>query len=399
MTNDSSRSSLLPGFVAGIVGALVVQTLWVRLPSLPTTPSTPGEPIVVETPRGEAPSVETVVERVNPAVVSVIVSKDVPVYESYTESIPSPFSPFFGGGNSFVIPRQRQNGTKEQEVGGGSGFLISADGSIVTNNHVVADDAAKYKVVRSDGTEYAATVVAKDAVLDVAVLKIEAKDLPFLAFGDSDALKAGQTVVAIGNPLNEFRNTVSVGVVSGLARRITAGSAQGTEQLEGLIQTDAAINPGNSGGPLLNLKGEVIGVNVAVAGGAENIGFALAANQVKTAVDSILKNGRVVRPYVGVRYLAVNKQVQEKYQLPVNQGAYVFSGSDAPAVLPNSPAQKAGIRVGDIITQVNGDTLDENHSLANRIRGAAVGDIITLTVRRGEETLQVKLTLEELPKP
>lgn len=389
---------MFPSFAAGILGALLVQTLWVRIPRAPMAPPAPGEPITVETPRGETPSVETVVESVNPAVVSIIVSKDVPVYESYSETVPSPFGQFFGGGGAITIPRQRQNGTKEQEVGGGSGFIISADGSVVTNNHVVADDNAKYKVVLSDGTEYPATIVAKDSVMDIAVVKIEAKNLPFLKFGDSELLKPGQTVVAIGNPLNEFRNTVSVGVVSGLARSITAGSSQGAEQLEGLIQTDAAINPGNSGGPLLNLNGEVIGVNVAVAGGAENIGFALAANQVKTAVDSIVKNGRVIRPYIGVRYTQITKAVQEKYQLPVSEGAYIFSGSDAPAVLPNSPAQKAGLRVGDIITKVNGQALDTKHPLTILVRGKAVGDTVTLTVRRGEETVEIKLVLEELPK-
>jgi serine protease Do len=230
------------------------------------------------------------VKKANPAVVAITVSKNVPVYERYWERVPSPFSDFFwddfwGG---FIIPQLRQKGVELREVGGGSGFLVSADGYIVTNHHVVSDEGAEYAVFTNDGKKYDANVIARDSVLDLAVIKINGSNFPYLSFGDSDKLELGQTVIAIGNALAEFRNTVSVGVVSGLSRSIVASDRRGNfEFLEQLIQTDAGINPGNSGGPLINLSGEVIGVNVAVADGAQNIGFALSANSVKSFVDSV----------------------------------------------------------------------------------------------------------------
>lgn len=211
-----------------------------------------------------------VAEKASPAVVSIAITKDVPIIERYYREF-DPFSDdffkdFFGGrGFRFNIPQQRQNGTEKKEVGGESGFFISSDGYIVTNRHVVDDANAEYTVLTNDGDKYDAEVLAKDSALDVAILKVKGSNFPYLSFGDSDNLKPGQTVIAIGNALVDFRNSVSVGVVSGLSRSVVAGDFFGrSEQLEGVIQTDAAINPGNSGGPLLNINGNVIGVNVAV---------------------------------------------------------------------------------------------------------------------------------------
>jgi len=235
----------------------------------------------------EESSIISAVEKANPAVVSIVITKDVPIIERYYQEF-NPFgddffNDFFGDGFKFRIPQQRQKGTEKREIGGGSGFFISSDGYIVTNKHVVDDDKAEYTVLTNDGKKYEAEILAKDSTLDVAVIKVKGSGFSYLEFGDSDKLKPGQTVIAIGNALGEFRNSVSVGVVSGLSRSIIAGDMFGrSEQLEGVIQTDAAINPGNSGGPLLDIAGKDVGVNVAVSQGAENIGFALTSNTVKS---------------------------------------------------------------------------------------------------------------------
>ncbi len=237
------------------------------------------------------------VKKANPAVVAITISKNVPIYERYFERVPSPYQDFFGNNLDFNIARIRQSGTEKLAVGGGSGFLVSADGYIVTNRHVVEDTDAEYAVFTNDGKTYIAKVIARDPVLDLAVIKIEGSEFPYLPFGDSDTLEVGQTVIAIGNALAEFRNTVSLGIISGLSRSIVASNQQGNrEALDQLIQTDAAINQGNSGGPLLNLAGQVIGVNVAVATEAENIGFALSSNSVKNIVESVRTSGKIIRP-------------------------------------------------------------------------------------------------------
>lgn len=401
-----TNNPLWIGLAAGIAGSLLMNAVFFGILKPKAEPSSVNQDIVsddtTDTKSGgtrTAPasfSIENIVSSASPAVVAISISKDMPVYEQYIEESPSPFDNF--GFPSFKIPRQRQTGTEKKEVGGGSGFIISANGYIVTNNHVIADESASYTVITSDGTEYPATVVAKDSVLDIAVVHIDATNLPFLKFGNSDSLKAGQTVIAIGNPLNEFRNTVSVGVVSGLARSITAQNGRSSEQLEGLIQTDAAINPGNSGGPLLDKTGKVIGVNVAVAGGAENIGFAIPSNLVQSTADSIIANGRVVRPYIGVRYVNVTKAVKEKFALTTDDGAFVLGDGQSPAVIDGSPADKAGILEKDVVISVDSEKINEEHTLAGLIRRKKVGDTVSLEIMRDGKTMTLKLTLEELPQ-
>ncbi len=335
------------------------------------------------------------VKKANPAVVAITVSKNVPVYERYYTN---PFNDFFG--NFFWMPQIRQNGTQLQEVGGGSGFLVSPDGYIVTNRHVVSDENAQYTVFTNDGDTYDAQVVARDSVLDIAVLKIEGEHFEHLQFGDSSALEVGQSVIAIGNALAEFRNTVSVGVVSGLSRSIVASDQRGElESLEELIQTDAAINSGNSGGPLLNLSGEVIGVNVAIVSGAQNVGFALSANSVKNIVASVQETGEITRPYLGVRYIPITEALKERNDLPVDHGVLVQRGTSAEelAVIPDSPADKAGILENDIILGVDGTPIDAEHSLSSLIARKKIGDTIRLVVLSKGTQKEVFATIEAMP--
>jgi serine protease Do len=340
------------------------------------------------------------VERASPSVVSIVVTKDLPViercpYDPYS-GLPPEFREFFGFGGGFTMPCER--GTKKQEVGGGSGFVVSGDGLVVTNKHVVNDEKAAYTVLANDGKKYDAKVLARDISLDLAILKIEAGDLLPVVLGDSDSVKLGQTAIAIGNSLGEFRNTVSVGVVSGLSRTITAsGASYGDEVLQGLIQTDAAINPGNSGGPLLNLKGEVIGINTAVASGAENIGFTIPINQAKRAIESVKKSGRIITPYLGVRYLMLNEEVAKKQKVSVQEGALIRGTEEGPGVLPGSPAERAGFKAEDIIVAVGGVKVSEGKPLGALIQEHAVGDSVSFTVRRGGETLTLTVTLAERP--
>ncbi|QQG45748.1 MAG: trypsin-like peptidase domain-containing protein [Candidatus Sungiibacteriota bacterium] len=340
-----------------------------------------------------------VVEESSPAVVSVVASKDVPVVEQF---FIDPFGDdpffrqFFGDGSGFSIPQFRQKGTKREEVSSGTGFIVSSDGFIVTNKHVVADKDADYTALMNDGRKVPAKVLARDPLQDLAVLKIDGTDHPLLKFGDSSRVKIGQSVIAIGNALGEFRNTVSVGIVSGLQRSVVAsGAPTGPEMLQELIQTDAAINPGNSGGPLLNLRGEVIGINTAVARGAENIGFAIPVNKVKRALENVRTHGKIIYPFLGVRYIAVTKTLAEKEKLGRDYGALLKGSETEYAVIPGSPAGRAGLRAGDIILELNGERIDQEQTLASLIQKYQVGAEITLKVFREGKEFEVKIKLEE----
>ncbi len=295
-------------------------------------------------------------------------------------------------------------GTSQQVSGAGTGMIVTSDGLILTNRHVVEDTTANYTVVTSDGKTYTAKVVSRDTINDVAFVRISASNLPAIELGDSGAVKVGQRVVAIGNALGQFQNTVTDGIISGLSRGVTAGDgnsslgASSSENLQNLLQTDAAINPGNSGGPLVNLDGQVIGINTAVAGSAQNIGFAIPINDVKPLIASVRNAGRIIRPYLGVRYVAIDKQVATQNSLSVNDGAWVQAADDAnPGVVAGSPAEKAGIKEGDILTKVGGDTIDATHSLQSLVGKHKVDDKVTVTLLRDGKTQTVDVTLEAAP--
>lgn len=332
------------------------------------------------------------VEKINPSVVSIVITQDLSKIYSQT-------GPNYPYGDFFDFPFQFQTPQGKQEVGAGTGFIITSDGLILTNKHVVSTDNAEYTVVMNDGEKYDAKVIDTDPFNDIALVKIEAKDLIPVELGDSDTLKLGQRVIAIGNALGQYQNTVTEGVISGLARTITAGDSTGqSETLENIIQTDAAINFGNSGGPLINLAGQVIGVNTAMSSQGELIGFAIPINQVKQAIESVQKNGKIVRPYLGVRYVIINKDIADKNKLSVDYGALIVSGSTSSelAVVPGSPADKAGLVENDIILEFNGQKIDQDHSLAGQIQKYNVGDIITLKILHTGTEKEVKVTLEEM---
>ena len=286
-------------------------------------------------------------------------------------------------------------GTYEQK-GGGTGFVISADGLVATNRHVVDSTNAKYSVVTNEGNSYDATVVARDALADLAVLKIEAKGLPVLELGDSSKLVLGQKVIAVGNALGEYQNSVTTGVVSGIGRVIVAGDGSGSsEKLEGVIQTDAAINPGNSGGPLLDLDGRVIGINTAVDQQGQAVGFAIPINSVKKALESAVENGEIVRPKLGVRYVQITEEFAKLNDMDITQGALVSRGDLAGevAVLPGGPADAAGIKEGDILVSVDGKEITEKSGLSTILQDYKPNDVVEVKLMRGgeEKTVQVKL--------
>lgn len=335
------------------------------------------------------------VEKSLSSVVSVVITKDVPKYRDIFDS---PGFPFFFGRQLPDQNDENSGETEKQTIGEGTGFFVSSDGTIITNRHVVDDLNADYTIITSDKKEYPAKVLARDPIQDIAIVKIEGNNFPTLEFGDSDSIRIGQTVIAIGNSLGEFSNTVSRGIVSGLKRNLVAGSGFGSsERLSGIIQTDAAINVGNSGGPLLNLSGKVIGVNVAMAQGAQNIGFAIPANSIKNAIREVRETGKISTPYLGVRYAIVTPEIQKENNLPYEYGALVIRGQKITdlAVIPGSPADKAGILENDIILEIDGAKIDSENQLGDSIGTKRVGDTITLKIFRKNETKEVKITLEE----
>lgn len=277
----------------------------------------------------------------------------------------------------------------EQDIG--TGFIISADGLIVTNKHVVADTEAKYRVIIGKDEIVEVKNIYRDPLNDLAILKVDKMNLKSVTMGDSDKIKVGQSVIAIGTALGEFRSTVTTGVISGLGRGITAGSPiEGSERLENVIQTDAAINPGNSGGPLFNSSGSVIGVNVAVSQAGQNIGFALPINIVKESIDNFRTTGEFDRPYLGVAYQMITKQAALLNEVP--QGAYVQN------VVKDGPADKAGIKIGDIITQIDGNKLNDekNSSVVTIINKKKIGDEVEVKVYRDKGEISLKVKLEKL---
>ncbi len=364
-----------------------------------------------------------VVEKSSPSVVSIIITKDMPKFERYSFN-PFGFDPFMDDNSGFFddffgqnMPNQGQGqgqrgdgtgNTEKVEIGGGTGFIVSKEGMIVTNKHVVSDDAAEYTVILSDGTKYDAKILGRARNNDVAVIKVDPekpregkgnKELPVVTLGDSSKTKIGHTVIAIGNALGEFKNTVSKGIISGLSRNITAGDNSGSEELDQLIQTDAAINQGNSGGPLINLKGEVIGINVAIAAGAQNIGFAIPINSVKNIIQSVAEKGKISQPYIGVRYAMLNKEIQSRNSLPFDYGALIVRGEQQTdmAVIPGSPADKAGLVENDIILEINGQKVEEKNSLTKIVSVLELNKEAEFKIWHKGETKILKILIEEAP--
>lgn len=325
------------------------------------------------------------------SVVSVIVSKNLT-----TNSRNRFFDRFFGENSS----SNSSNSTSPTQVGAGTGFIVSTSGYILTNKHVVADNTATYSVVLDNGTELKATVLGRDPLLDIAILKVEpgSTALKAIKLGDSSTIKVGQTAIAIGNSLGEFSNSVSRGIVSGLGRNITAGSdiSENVETLEGVIQTDASINPGNSGGPLLDANGFVIGVNVAKSDGADNVSFSIPINDVKQLLENVISTGKLQRPYLGIQYLLLDKDLAKEENISVDYGAYLFTGDSSTSIAKDSPASKAGLKEKDVILEINGSKITQDNDLRKLVQKAKVGDVLTLKVLREGNQLEIKATLEEL---
>ncbi|HEX2194401.1 MAG TPA: trypsin-like peptidase domain-containing protein [Candidatus Limnocylindria bacterium] len=282
----------------------------------------------------------------------------------------------------------------------GSGFIFDADGWILTNKHVV-EGATQLTVILNDTQQLEGEVYGIDTLTDLAIVKVDAEGLPEAAIGSSEDLQQGQLAVAIGNPLGQFENTVTTGIISGLGRQITAGGSQTAEaeRLNNLIQTDAAINPGNSGGPLLDSAGQVIGVNTAVNREAQGIGFAIPIDVAKPLMQQALSGQELERPWIGVYFTPITKQLAEEESLPVEQGVLIDSANpEVPAVFPGSPAEQAGLQPGDVIVAVDGSPVTAEDDLAEHVLKHAPGDAITLRVLRGSEERDVQVTLGVLPE-
>ncbi len=381
-----SVGSIYTGFNFGKVKDYL-KNFKIELPALSPLPKTTSKEYIPVTTEEQA--VINVVKQASPAVVSIIITKDLPVIEEYYTN---PFGEIFGPNSPFniQIPQYQQKGTQKQEVGGGSGFIVSSDGLILTNKHVVSG-VGPYTIVTRDGGKYEVKKIYRDPILDLAFVQVGSVGLKAVELGDSSKLKVGQTLIAIGNALGQFTNSVTTGVVSGLGRKVVAGDpfSGASESLDNLIQTDAAINPGNSGGPLLNSKGQVIGVNVATTEGAQNIGFAIPVNIVKPLMDEFIQKGSVSRPFLGVHYKFISRDVAILNDVP--QGAYVQD------VVAGGPAQKAGVKPGDIITKINKQAIDNESKLSEIVASSQIGSQLNLAIYRSGKEMNIAATLSDLP--
>ncbi len=319
----------------------------------------------------EGSAVSKVAREVSPSVVSITVEK-------------ATLNPFFS--REFV------------REGAGTGVILTEDGLILTNRHVVPRGITSVSVVLSDGTRYEnVEVVDRDPFTDVAFIQIKnVSGLVPAKLGDSSQVRVGDKAIAIGNALGQYANTVTAGIISGLGRPVVTSDGATFDSLSNLLQTDASINPGNSGGPLVNIHGEVIGLNTAVAGGAQNIGFAIPINDIKSAISSVKKEGRIIRPYLGVRYISLTSDIAKALELSVVRGAYLFASSDE-AVIPGSPADEAGLQEEDVIVKIEGQKIDERNTLATLLAQQNVGDEIVLEVLRANETINLTAILAEVP--
>ncbi|MDP3999708.1 MAG: trypsin-like peptidase domain-containing protein [bacterium] len=337
-----------------------------------------------------------IIKKTMPAVVSVIISKSL---EELEKELPLEMFPFFPFGvPEMRIPEEKIDAHGRVQIGGGSGFIVDPNGIILTNKHVIADPNAEYTIVTFDNKKYPAVILGRDPVDDVAILKIDAKNLPTIPLGESATVELGQTVLAIGNALGIFQNTVSSGIISGLSRSIAAKADQESpiQEMRGLIQTDAAINPGNSGGPLVNINGEAIGINAAIVFGAQNIGFAIPINYARRDLEDVAKFGHVRRPLLGVRYITIDETLQEKMKLPINYGALVIGkGPHHAGIVPGTPAEIAGLQEKDIVLECNGEKITMQKTIQDFLEELGAGDILKMKVLRGNKELELKIILAE----
>lgn len=346
----------------GLVGGVVLERANQTSPSTSLSPTKDGNSATTQ----EETNIAAVAEKVGPSVVSIVTSTQVRSYY----------------------------GTADQ-AGAGTGIIVSEDGYVMTNNHVI-DGAGTVSIVDSEGALYdKVTVVGRDPLNDVAFLKIDSENTFTPAvLGNSSTIRIGQQVVAIGNALGQYSNTVTSGIISGTGRPITASTANGeAETLTDLIQTDASINPGNSGGPLVNLAGQVIGINTAIVEDANGIGFAIPINSTKGVLAEVLETGKANRAYMGVNYLSITPDVARQYKLDATTGAYIYTASGNP-VAAGSPAEKAGLKSGDIITKINDSSVGPNGSLSSIIGEYRPGDTVTVTYLRDGKEATTRLTFD-----
>lgn len=416
--------------VSGSVGGVVGNRVWDYYGGDDGSgdSSVVGEKVAEKQVYVEQSKITEAIDKVSPSVVSIMVSKNVQVGGGINPFFNDPFfDQFFNnnGGNG-------QSNTPEyqyKEIGGGSGFIVSEDGLVLTNKHVVSDEKADYTVVMSEGKEYAGKVVSRDPFADLAVVQMyeipeekatgeetagngaaepvapnydfdklkKPSKLPKVEIGSSANLRVGQYVLAIGNALAEFENTVTLGIVSATGRSIVASDqgSGGSENLSDLIQTDAAINPGNSGGPLVNLDGQVVGINVAVAQSAQGIGFAIPIDDVKSVLSSVEKYGEIVRPVLGVRYMMLDEARAKELMIKVDHGALLVGDEEKGqfAVIPGEAGDKAGLKIKDVILEVDGEKVTVENTLSSVISKYAPGDKVKLKVWRSGDEIEVEVTL------
>lgn len=328
-----------------------------------------------------------------PSVVSILLSEHL---EKITRNHHPAAYPFFPAHQRRV--KEQMETAQSAYAGGGSGFVVGSSGLIATNKHVVSDPKLDYTAVLDDGRRLPARVVSVDPLNDVAILKVDVDNLVPVKFGDASTLVLGEYVLAIGNALGVFKNTVSLGIVSGLSRSVSAQADRGApaHELRGLIQTDAAINPGNSGGPLVALDGCVVGINSALINGAQNIGLAIPISAVERDLADLTQYGHIRRPYLGLRYVIVGSDLAGELGAEISGGAYVTGESPHDhGVLPDSPAEKANIKDGDLIAMCDGVALTEDHTFQDVLESAQVDQTLELTVWRGGKSRSVFVTLEE----
>lgn len=331
-----------------------------------------------------------VVNEVTPAVVSVIARKSrADVVKTFRQRS------FDSNGFFFDEILTDDEGSKMVDVSSGTGFFVTRDGLILTNRHVIDAPGAAFFIVTNEGKEFPAKLVDTDSVLDIALLRVEGTEFPAVTLADSDHIRIGQTVIAIGNTLSEFRNTVTKGVVSGMNRRVTAGfNLGGSEVIEKAIQTDAAINPGNSGGPLINLLGEVIGINTAVSIDGQAVGFAIPINQVKRAIEDVKSIGYIARPWIGVRYVFLTGETATP---PFAFGAKLTKGNEPSeaAVIKDSPAEAAGLKENDILIAIDGVEFEQGKALAELVSPHRSGDQIKVQYIRDGKLFDTTIVLGE----